>query len=168
MSVVIMDGRVKVYWLTACANIAAPTVAELNAGTALDPYITPDGLDISVTTNKVNVGNVGSTYTLERVGRRAPSIALTFHHDGTTGSTDPAWNLLTYRAVGFLAVRLGIDKATAWTASQGGGGANGSLEMYPAECGDYNGVKPAPDTSWDFMVDLTVYLDPNRRAVVAA
>lgn len=167
MSVVIMDGRVKVYWLTACANIALPTTTELNAGTALDPYITPDGLDIAVTTGKVNVGNVGSTYTLERVGRRAPSISLTCHHDSTTGSTDPAWSLLTYRATGFLAVRLGVDKTTAWTTGQGGGGSVGTLEVYPVECGDYNGVKPAPDTSWDFTVDLTVYLDPNRRAVVA-
>lgn len=167
MSVVIMDGRIKVYWLTACSNIALPTTTELNAGTALDPYITPDGLDISITTGKVNVGNVGSTYTLERVGRRAPSIALTCHHDATTGSTDPAWSLLTYRATGFLAVRLGIDKATAWTSGQGGGGANGTLEMYPVECGEYTNTKPAPDTSWDFTVDLTVYLDPNKRSVVA-
>lgn len=167
MSVVIMDGRVKVYWLTACANIALPTTTELNAGTALDPFITPDGLDISVTTGKVNVGNVGSTFTLERVGRRAPSIALTCHHDATTGSTDSPWSLLVYRAVGFLAVRLGIDKTTAWTSGQGGGGANGTLEMYPVECGEFSSAKPAPDSSWDFSVDLTVYLDPNKRAVVA-
>jgi hypothetical protein len=167
MSVVIMDGRVRVYWLTACANIAAPTTAELNAGTNLTDYITPDGLDITMSTGKVNVGNVGSTYTLERVGRRSPSVALTCHHDATTGSTDPAWNLLTYRAIGFLAVREGVDKTTAWTTGQGGGGTNGSLRMLPVECGEYNGVKPAPDTSWDFTVDLTVYAEPNQRSVVA-
>ena len=167
MSVVIMDGRVRVYWLTACSNIALPTTTELNAGTALHPYITPDGLDIAVTTGKVDVGNVASTYTLNRVGRRAPTISLTCHHDSTTGSTDPAWSLLIYRATGFLAVRLGVDATTAWATGQGGGGLNGTLEMYPVEVGDYNPVKPAPDTSWDFMVDLTVYLDPNRRAVVA-
>ena len=33
MAVVIMDGRVRVSWLTACSNVNAPTVAELNAGT---------------------------------------------------------------------------------------------------------------------------------------
>lgn len=167
MSVVIIDGRVRVYWLTACSNIAAPTTTELNAGTALHSYITPDGLDIGMTTGKVPVGNVASTYTLERVGRRSPTISLTLHHDATTGSADPPWSLLVYRATGFLAVRMGVDATTAWATGQGGGGANGTLEMYPVECGEYNGVKPAPDTPWDFMVDLTVYLDPNKRAVVA-
>ena len=167
MSVVIMDGRVRVYWLTACANIALPTVAELNAGTNLGQYITPDGLDIGMSTGKVNVGNVTSTFTLNRVGRRNPTINLTLHHDATSGSTDPAWNLLTYRNLGFLAVRLGVDSTTAWTSGQGAGGTTGSLEMYPVECSEYEGVKPAPDTSWDFSVELSVYLDPNKRAVVA-
>jgi hypothetical protein len=39
--------------------------------------------------------------------------------------------------------------------------------MYPSECGEYAGAKPAPDTSWDFTVDLAVYLEPNKRAIVA-
>jgi hypothetical protein len=167
MSVVIMDGRVRVYWLTACANIALPTVAELNAGTSIGPYITPDGLDIGMTTGRVPVGNVTSTFTLERVGRRSPTISLTLHHDATTGSTDPAWSLLLYRATGFLAVRLGVDTATAWTVGQGAGGTTGTVEIYPVECGEYMGVKPAPDTPWDFTVELLVYQDPNKRSVVA-
>jgi len=164
MSVVIMDGRVRCVWMTACANIALPTVAELNAGTDLTDYITPDGLDIGMATGKVNVGNVGSTFTLERVGRRSPSIALTLHHNSPT---DTPWTLLVYRALGFFAVRKGIDKATAWTIGQGTGGSTGEVSVYPVECGADAPVKPAPDTSWDFTVDLTIYLDPNTRAVVA-
>lgn len=164
MSVVIMDGRVRVSWLTTCANIALPTVAELNAGTNITSFITPDGLDISVSTGKVPVGNVGSTFTLNRVGRREPDISLTLHHDSPT---DTPWNLLVYRATGFLAVRTGVDTATNWTVGHGGGGSVGALQMFPVECGEYNPVKPAPDTAWDFMVPLTVYLDPNLRAVVA-
>ena len=89
MAVIIMDGRVRVYWLTAVANIAAPTTTELNAGTDLTPYITPDGLNTGMTTGNVNVGNVGSTYTLMRAGRRVPTVSLTFHHDATSGNTDP-------------------------------------------------------------------------------
>lgn len=167
MSVVIMDGRVRAYWLSACANIALPTVAELNAGISLTDYITPDGLDTGMDTGKVNVGNVGSSFTLNRVGRRTPTITLTCHHDATSGSTDPAWNLLTYRTTGFFVVRLGVDKTTAWATGQGAGGTTGSLEVYPVECSEYSGVKMAPDTSWDFTVELNVYLDPNKRSVVA-
>src|SRR4029453_11987002 len=164
MSVVIMDGRARVYWLTACANIALPTVAELNAGTDLTGYITPDGLDISMSTGKVNVGNVGSTYTTNRAGRPEPDLSVTYHHDTPT---DTPWTLVLYRATGFLAVRKGLDKTTAWTIGQGTGGSTGIVQMYPVEAGDYNDGKPAPDTSWDFTVPLMVYLEPNTRAVVA-
>ena len=167
MAVVIMDGRVRVYSLTACANVSLQTVAELNAGTDLTNYITPDGLDISMATGKVDVGNVGSTFTLNRVGRKTPSITLTCHHDASSGSTDPAWNLFTYRAVGFLAVRTGIDKATAWATGQGAGGTTGALQVFPYEAAEFNPIKPAPDSSWDFSVELSVYLDPATRAVVA-
>lgn len=164
MSVVIMDGRVRVAWVTAIASIAAPTVAELNAGTLIHDYITPDGLDLPITTNRVPVGNVGSTYNLERIGRRVPSANLTFHHESPT---DVPWNLFVYRAVGFLVVRLGVDTATAWTVAQGGGGSTGQVMVLPVECGQDAPVKPAPDTPWDFTTDMAVYLEPNFRAVVA-
>jgi hypothetical protein len=167
MSVVIMDGRVLVYWLTACSNILLPTTAELNAGTNLTTYIRPDGLDIGMDTGTVDVGNVGSTFTLMRVGRRKPTVQLGLHHDATSGSTDPAWNLLVYRAVGFLAVRQGVPTATAWTTGQGAGGTTGALQVIPVEVGEFTPSKPGPDTSWDFDVPLTVYLDPAWRAVVA-
>jgi hypothetical protein len=39
--------------------------------------------------------------------------------------------------------------------------------MYPVEVGADAPIKPAPDSAWDFVVDLAVYLDPNTRAVVA-
>lgn len=167
MSVVIMDGRVRVYWLTACANILLPTTAELNAGTDITAYVRPDGLDISMDTGSVDVGNVGSTFTLMRVGRRNPKVQLGMHHDATAGSTDPAWNLLVYRATGFLAVRTGIDKATAWASGQGAGGTTGALQVIPLEVGEFSPSKPAPDTAWDFDVPVNVYLDPAWRAVVA-
>lgn len=167
MSVVIMDGKVKVTWMSACAAIALPTTAELNAGTELTSYIRPDGLDIGMTTGNVDVGNVGSTFTLNRVGRRVPTVQLGLHHDATSGSTDPAWSLLVYRTLGFLAVRTGVLTATAWATGQGAGGTTGALMVIPVEVAEYSPVKPAPDTSWDFDVPLMVYLDPSWRSVVA-
>jgi len=168
MAVVIMDGRVRCYWMTAApANLLLPTVAELNAGTDLTPYVRPDGLDISMDTGEVDVGNVGSTFTLLRAGRRKPTVALGMHHDATAGSTDPAWTLLVYRAVGTFAVRTGVDKATAWATGQGGGGTTGALMVIPLEVAEFSPSKPGPDTSWDFDVPVKVYLDPAWRAVVA-
>jgi len=168
MAVVIMDGRVRAYWLTATpSNLALPTTTELNAGTNIGIYIRPDGLDIGMDTGEVDVGNVTSTFTLMRVGRRKPTVSLGFHHDATTGSTDPAWTLLLYRATGVLAVRTGVDSTTAWTTGQGAGGTTGGLMMIPLECGEFSPSKPGPDTSWDFDVPTKVYQDPQWRAVVA-
>jgi hypothetical protein len=157
MSVVIIDGRVRVTFATAIASVAAPTVAELNAGTALETLITPDGLDINVGTNKVDTSNLASTFTTNRAGRKTPEISVTFHHDSPT---DTAWNLLPYRTAGFLIVRRGVDRTTAWTVAD-------KVQVYPVEAGEPNETKPAPDSTWDFMVPMFVTADPNQRAVVA-
>jgi len=157
MSVVIIDGRVRVTFATSIGNVAAPTVAELNAGTALETFITPDGLDIAVGTNKVDTSNLASTFTTNRAGRKTPEISVTFHHDSPT---DTPWNLLPYRTVGFLIVRRGVDRTTAWTIGD-------KVGVYPIEAGEGNETKPAPDSTWDFMVPLFVTADPNQRAVVA-
>jgi hypothetical protein len=148
---------VRVTFATAVANIAAPTVAELNAGTALEGFITPDGLNIGMNTGKVNTSNLGSTYTTNFPGRREPDITLTVHHDGTT---DTAYNLMVYKAVGFLVCRYGVLKTTAWTIAD-------KVKVYPVAFGEAPEVPPAPDGTWDFTVPVFVTSEPNTRAVVA-
>lgn len=157
MAVVIIDGRVKVTFCTAIANIAAPTTTELSAGTSLEGVMTPDGLDISVGTNGVDVSNLGSTFTAERAGRRKPQINLKFHHDDTS---DTGWNLLPYRTAGFLVVRMGIDKTTAYASSQ-------KVKVYPIETGEPSDDAVKPDGTWDFMVPVYTTADANQRAVIA-
>jgi hypothetical protein len=157
MSVVIIDGRVRVSWLTACANIAAPTVAEANAGTALEGFITPDGLDIGMDTGGVDNSNLGSTFTTMRAGRKKPTISITFHHDSPT---DTPYNLLPYRTTGFLLVRRGVDKTTVYAIGD-------KVEVYPVESGEATQVKPGPDSTWDFTSPMFVTSDPNTRAVMA-
>lgn len=157
MTVVPIDGKVRVSWLTACANIQAPTVAELNAGTALEGFITPDGLNITPSTGKVAAGNLGSTFSAERIGRRAFAISIKFHHNSPT---DTAWNLLPYRTSGFIAVRRGIDKATAYAATQ-------KAEVYPVESGEPAEEPPQPDGTWDFTVEFALTDDAATRAVIA-
>ncbi|GAB3817651.1 phage tail tube protein [Micromonospora zhanjiangensis] len=157
MSVIIMDGRVAVAWCNAVANLAAPTVAEVNGGTRLEGLITPDGLDIKMGTGNVNSSNLGSKFTTNRAGRITPEVSITFHHDSPV---DTAWTLFQYRTTGVLIVRRGIDKATAFASGQ-------PVAVYPLEAGASDEVKPAPDSTWDFMVPFFVYLDPEPRATVA-
>src|SRR4029434_1375202 len=114
-----MDALSRVSWLAAApANLALPTVAELNAGTNIGIYIRPDGLHIAMESGTVDAGTSTSDFTLERVGRRRPSSSLGCHHDASTGSTDPAWALLLYRALGVLAVRSGVLSGTASATGQ--------------------------------------------------
>lgn len=158
MAVVIIDGRVRVQWCAAIASMAAPTTTELNAGTALETFITPTGLKISPKTGKVDVSNLGSKATASRAGRVDYDIQVTFHHDGTT---DTAWNLFPYRTNGFLVVRRGIDRATAFTSTQ-------KAEVYALESGEPAETDPAPSGTWDFVVDF--YLTESgyqSRAVIA-
>lgn len=156
MSVIIIDGRVRVVWCNSVANLTAPTAAEANGGTRLEGLITPDGLDIKMNTGSVNTSNLGSTFTTTRAGRRAPEVSLTFHHD----TVDTAWNLFQYRTTGVLLVRRGVDKNTAFATGD-------KVAVYPLEAGEVDEVKPAPDSNWDFMVPFFVYLDPEPRAVIA-
>lgn len=144
MAVVIIDGRVRVQWCTAIANMAAPTTAELNAGTALETYITPTGLNITPTTGAVDVSNLGSKANAERAGRVKYAIKCAFHHDGTS---DVAWNLFSFRTNGFMVVRRGIDRTTAFASTQ-------QVEVYAVECGEPDQTDPAPSGVWDFNVDF--------------
>jgi hypothetical protein len=157
MGVVPIDGRVKVTWLNAVANVSQPTTTELNGGTALEGLITPDGLDISSSTGKVKTSNLGSKQTTNKAGRKAYDIKVMFHHDGVV---DTAYNLLTYQTSGFLAVRRGIDKTVAWTAAQ-------KVEIYPVDCAERNETKPSEDGTWDFEVEMFTNADADTRAVIA-
>lgn len=157
MAVVIIDGRVRVTWATTISNIAAPTTAELNAGTALEDKITPDGLNIGASTNGVDVSNLKSTFTTMRAGRRSFDISITGHHDDVS---DTIFNLFIYRTTGFLVVRRGIDATTAWTAAQ-------KAEVYPLDTGERTEVSPKPDSPWDLTIPFFLMADPNTRAVVA-
>lgn len=157
MTAVIIDGRVRVTWCTAISNTAAPTTTELNAGTALETFITPDGLDIGMDTGSVDTSNLASTFTTMRAGRRKPDIKITFHHDSPT---DTPYTLVPYRSNGFIVVRRGVDRTTAWASSD-------KVEVYPVETGEAQQKKPAVDDTWDFTSPMFVTADPNTRAVVA-
>jgi hypothetical protein len=157
MAVVPIDGMVRAYWLTAIANLAAPTVAEGNAGTSIHGFITPDGLKITWATGSVDAGNLGSTQNSQVAGRRSPSIEVTFHHDGVV---DTAYNLMVYRNSGFLLLRYGVLATTAWTIAD-------KVEAYPIQIGQTSQVPPGPDGTWDFTVPMLVTSDAQPRAVMA-
>lgn len=162
MAVIILNANTAVTWVSSIATVASPTATELNGGTRLEPLLTSDGLNIDPSSDKVDVGNLGTKYKLERFGMVGYAVKLKFHHDTVA---DTAWNLFPFKTAGFLAVRRGIAKATTFATSQGSGGANGTLAVLPLECGMADEVNPPAD--WDFELEFALTADPADRAVVA-
>lgn len=155
MADLLSDGNFKVSWVTTIASIAAPTVAELNAGTALENYITADGLDISADTAAVDNSALSSTFDTKAAGRRAYTINLTLKKQ-----TPRVWeNTLVYQAAGFLAVRRELAQTTAYATSQ-------KIEVYPAQCGEPS-PGYGPNEVQRGVVPILVTSTPNTNATIA-
>lgn len=157
MTVIVNDGRLRVTFANNVANVASPTLAEVNGGTSLEKFIPPDGLDIAAPTGNVEISNIASKQDSEAAGRVKPAISIKFHHNAPT---DTAWNLLPYRTSGFLIVRRGVDATQAWASAD-------KVGVYPIQTGEPTDEKMAKETAWDFNVPIFVTDDINQRAVIA-
>jgi hypothetical protein len=153
------DGNVAVSWVPSIASIAAPTVAELNAGTKLEAeFITPDGLKTDAETGSIDTSSLGSTFNTSAAGRRKYDIALTIKRKTVA---DVAYNLLIFRAEGFVVVRRTVAASTAWIAGQ-------EVEVYPVQCGEAQRVAPEENSVTKVIVPMFLTAEPDTRAVVAA
>ena len=144
MTHIISDGMVAAWWLTACANPAAPTVAEITAGVILHSSITPDGLDIGTTETMVDVGALDSIQDAEVPGRRKDDATLTFKYPGDAAAP---WTTFAGRPDGFLVLRWGIAATTAIAAAQ-------KVDVRPVRAGVRQRIKPAKNEVLKFSVAL--------------
>lgn len=158
MADLLADGTTRASYVASIASIAAPTVAELNAGTALESIITPDGLDITPSTAAVDLGALNSTVDTEGAGRRKFDVKMTIKRQTPT---DTALSLFPYRTSGYIVVRDNIASGTAWAASQ-------NVQVYPIQTGEPIRVKAAKNEVKKLEVMCFVTADPNTSAVVAA
>ena len=146
MADIVMDGNVKVAWVTTISNTSAPTSSELNAGVDLTSWITPDGLNITTETADVDTTAVNSTQNTYAVGRRTDSASLTFKHQGFAAAP---WTTFASNPSGYVVVRRGIAGSTAWAASQ-------KVLVYPAQAG-YRALAPyAANEVEKFSVDFKI------------
>jgi hypothetical protein len=159
MADLLSDGNIRAWWVPSIVNIALPTVAELNAGVALECVITLDGLDIKGDTASVDNTALCSTDDTEEPGRVNYNIELTVKRKDTT-LEDVGWNTLTDRALGNLVVRRNLPATTAWATGQ-------PVETYPARCGRPIMSAPEKNSAQKFMVKLFNNAKSNDRATVA-
>ncbi len=159
MGDLISDGKTRVVWMATCANINAPTVAELNAGADYTKRITPDGLKIEPSTADVDNSSLASKFDTKTVGRVGFEPELTFKR-GDNPTDDAPFTTLKYGVSGFLGVRRGIDYTTAWTIGQ-------KMEVYPITCGEPANTSPAPNEVSKFVSPMKVTDQPATAATVA-
>jgi hypothetical protein len=153
------DGRTRVYWVGSIANIAAPTTTELNAGTALQSLLTPDGINgFQPDTADVDVSALDSTFNTTIAGRASYSgTALRLKKQ--TG-TDTVYNLLVRDLQGFVVIRRDVTSTTAWTTGD-------KVEVYPSWLGEVKNLDPGANEVHKYEVPVKISSTPNLRATVA-
>lgn len=157
MAKLVSEGRTNVYWLTACANIAAPTVAEITAGTALTNYITKDGVDPGLSTNNVDSAGLAETFDAQNTGSWGGEFQLTMFRNDTA---DTAWNLCVYGTSGFLVVdRIRVAGVLP--------SAGHKVEVWPAQMHQPIPQATAANTLQRFVEKFAITSQPNLKATVA-
>jgi hypothetical protein len=153
------DGRTRVYSVPSISNIAAPTVAELNAGVDLSGLITPDGLvGFETDTGAVDNSKLNSTFNTSSAGRVSLSGTL-LRLIKQTG-TDTVYNTLVYGFSTNIVIRRDVTSSTAWATSD-------KVEVYPVQCGEVSNLPPAANEVHKFEIKTMVTNQPNLRATVA-
>lgn len=159
MADIVVDGTVRVAYVPAIANQAAPTTSELNAGTLLQSVMTPDGLqNWQPTTAAVDNSALDSTFTTSTIGRDSFSNPILQFKKQASGDT--VYNLLTRGTTGFIVIRRYIASGTAWASTQ-------PVEVYPVIFGQTIGVDPAANEVAKYQIPAMVTASATIRAAVA-
>lgn len=144
----------KVFWLPAVASIAAPTQAELTAGTELTDFVPVDGVEQSPSRNKASQAMLGDAFVTEKVGTWSDELTITFVRDdaGDTPKTTCA-----YGTEGFLLL-----------ARYGTTAASDPVEVYPVQCHEPADLATAENEFSKYSITFAVTATPDRTAVMAA
>jgi hypothetical protein len=155
---IVVDGTVRVAFVPTISNQAAPTTAELNAGTLLQSVMTPDGLqNWQPTTAAVDNSALDSTFTTSTIGRDSfnnPTMQFKKQASG-----DTVYNLLLRATAGFVVIRRYVASGTAWTTGQ-------AVEVYPVICGQTLGVDPAANEVAKYQIPFMVTASATIRAAI--
>ena len=150
------DTLTRVDWVVTLSSTTSPTAAQLNAGTPLSTLVSKDGVNVSLTNNKVSTATIASLTDTETVGSVGASLTLTGFRDD---ATDTFWNLVVYGTDGFVVIRRGVLYSTTWTAAQ-------KAEVYPATMFNPIPAASAGNTSQSFTAEFAVTGEIQLKATV--
>lgn len=149
------DGNLFVYWLPACADIDAPTAAEITAGTKLSDEMKLDDLSIGFAQNEFDNSNAESAFMATGVGTYAMSGPITIVLDDNSDKV--LFDAIARYADGFLLV----SRHGAPTTSD-------RVEVYPCEAHGSRPITPASGEKVKFQAAFSVTVEPSLTATVAA
>lgn len=159
MADIITDGRTKVWLVPTVANLAAPTTTELNAGTAIEGLLTPDGLvGFEPETADVDNSALNSTFDTKLPGRA--SFSNTAIRLKKQSGTDAVYNAYPRDTITNVVVRRGTASSTAWATSD-------KVEVYPVQTGETRNLAPASNEVQKYEIPVKITTTPNLRATVA-
>ena len=161
MADIIVDGMTRVAFVPTIANTAAPTTAELNAGTLLTTTLIPAGLEgFENSTAEVDNTSLASTFDTKLPGRQSFSGTglVLKKQDGT----DTVFNLLSVPGTnGYIVIRDGIANGTAWATGD-------KVEVYPVRTATHSMQgRGEANSLLRYRVPTLVTSAPNLKAVVA-
>lgn len=151
-------GVLRLRYVPSIANKAAPTVAEINAGVNLTPWLLRDGLDTPQGGSTIDVAGVESRYNATQSGSYGGDpISATFFRDTVSGS-DTAWATLPRGTAGYFVIgRFGLGPA-----------AGDRVEVWEINVISRAMVAIADNESQRFVASCAVPSEPNDSATVAA
>lgn len=158
------EGNVKVYKVPTIADVTAPTVAEVNAGTDLTPYMPTQGVDITWTQNNASLAMLDESFVAEVVGTEAATITLTGVRDDTSDDFFDAFDrgdnfYLVIARFGWSGLGSGSDPNEP--------AATDVVEVYPAQSHRPVPMAPAENEFQQAMCTLAVTETPVLDAVLA-
>lgn len=159
MARLVFDENYAVFWLdTPPAVPAAPTVAELTAGTDLTAFIPKDGFKPGVTNNRVSGGSLNEAFLDESMGTWQSQLTVDYYLDKVTADNTAADTIGTRLTTGAI--------VAIW---DGGGNASGSkCYVWPdVETGQSVPMDTAENARQKATAEFAVRQAPNFAAVVA-
>lgn len=154
MARVVFEEQYKIHFLPAVASIAAPTQAEITAGTDLTAFVPKDGVQIGTSNQRVKTDDISTTFDSEIMGSWGSNLAIKFFKDD---AADTAWTTLPRGTTGFIVI-----------APYGSTAATEVGFVFPIECGQRELPTSAANERQSFTVPMAVTDTPDLDAVFAA
>lgn len=104
MSRYIGPGKVEIWFVPTIADITAPTTTQLNAGTAISPYVVDGGADFPNPGTTVDASDGGSAFDKQVRGTTGGQKAVLTCHRDDQKANDTAWTTLAPTTQGFIAI----------------------------------------------------------------